>query len=311
MQWESRSRNGLILASAADRYTDPPYVLQRAVRRGELVRLRQGAYCSADTWANSSPRRRHVLRVQAVVAQSQHPVVVAGPSAGALWGFPSEEPWPDHVTLLERPRSGGTSEPGVRRTSAGAAGAATEVLDGFVVTSVARTALDLARGLDFPIAVAMLDWARWRKNDSAVSQAQLESQLRAARFRTGAAALKRAIDFSTSLSDSYYESRARATMELLGFDAPELQRTFTDAEGDIETDYFWPGVRVAGEFDGEVKYRDERYNRGDPAKVFWNEKRREDRLRRMVRGVVRLLAADVDSPRRLEKLLVDAGIPRR
>ena len=311
MLWQSRARDGLILTSSSDRLTDPPYLLQRAARRGELVRLRQGAYCSAEVWANAGPRERHVLRVRAVVAQSMDRVVVAGVSAGALWGFPIEGSWPEEVTLLHAPRSGGKSEPGVRRTSAGADGAETETVGGIVATSVARTALDLARGRDFPIAVGMLDWARWRKNPQRVPLSELRSQLVSARFRTGAIGLDRAVEFSTSLSASFYESKARASMELLGFEAPELQRTFVDAEGVIEPDYFWRGADVAGEFDGRSKYADVRFSNGDPAKVFWQEKRREDRLRRMVRTVVRIVAADVDSPRRLERLLRDAGIPRR
>ncbi len=177
MTWETRSRKGLILASASDPFSDPPYMLQRAARRGELVRLRQGAYCAADDWSQATPRGRHILRVRAVVEQAQSPLVVAGPSAAALWGFPHDGPWPDDVTILIDPGTGGKSEPGVRRTSAGASGAATQLLDGIVVTSVARTALDVARRCDFPVAVAMLDWARWRKNDFAVSLSDLEVQL--------------------------------------------------------------------------------------------------------------------------------------
>lgn len=311
MPWETHSRNGLILAAATGRFAEPAHMLQRAARRGELVRLRQGAYCLSEEWARANARHKHILRVRAVVGQSKGDAVVAGVSAGAVWGFPSASPWPTEVTLLHAARSGGKSEPGVRRTSAGAKGAATTAVDGIQVTSVARTALDLARGRDFPIAVAMLDWARWRKNDHRVSVDELWTQLHRARFRTGAATLARAIEFSTSLSDSIYESRARASMELLGFVSPELQHTFVDEEGELTPDYYWRTVNKAAEFDGQVKYTDEDYSRGDPARVFWNEKRREDRLRRMVDGVTRFVAVDVDDPRRLERLLVSAGIPRR
>jgi hypothetical protein len=120
----------------------------------------------------------------------------------------------------------------------------------------------------------------------------------------------RAVEFSVELSGSFGESVARVVIILLGFEVPELQVVFQDAEGNIETDFFWRGVRLAGEFDGKVKYSRQEYTGGDPTEVLWREKRREDRLRRMVAGVLRITWDDVMHPARLERLLVDAGVPR-
>jgi hypothetical protein len=118
------------------------------------------------------------------------------------------------------------------------------------------------------------------------------------------------VDFATSLSDSFGESRCRAAMELQGFDAPELQVEFRDAQGLIVPDFYWRSVRGAAEFDGKVKYTRGEYTGGDPAETVWREKKREDRLRRMVDGVTRILTADVNRPHSLVGLLLELGVPR-
>ena len=55
-------------------------------------------------------------------------------------------------------------------------------------------------------------------------------------------------------------------------------------------DFVVAGTRVIIEFDGKLKYAS-----GDPA-VLWEEKRREDRLRRMGYVVVRITWADLERP---------------
>jgi len=124
------------------------------------------------------------------------------------------------------------------------------------------------------------------------------------------AALWRAIDFSTSLSGSIGESDARAVMYQLGYPRPQLQVRFSDAEGDIFPDFYFAEDDAAVEFDGKAKYTRDEYTKGDPAEVVWREKKREDRLRRQVRTVVRILFEDVRSPLLLQRKLADAGIRR-
>jgi hypothetical protein len=237
--------------------------------------------------------------------------VVAGTSAAAVWGIPIVGDWPSEVSLLETPRSGGKSEPGVRRTSAGAANATIGEFDGMRVTSLARTALDLARRLDLPDAVATLDWTRWRRNDRRITADDLRHEWQAAHFRTGSAHLERAIAWSTDLSDSFGESRGRVAIRLLGFPEPELQRRFVDAEGAMEADYYFDDADIAGEFDGKIKYTRRDLTNGDPSAVVWREKLRQDRLRRLVSGVFRIVDADLTNPTRLARILLDAGVRRR
>lgn len=298
-------RDGLVLARTVLPFVESHRVLARAVEVGELHRLRRGAYVTAERWASATPRERHLLRIRAVAADARGEVVVAGHSAAAVWGMPLPG-FPESVTLLEQWKGGGRSEPGVRRTSRAAPFATSTNHAGLACTTLARTAIDVARGIPFAAAVARLDWALWRRNEHAVTSEDLVAELEHAR---PSRVLRMAVAFATHLSDSFGESDARATIHQLGFPAPTLQHPFVDEQGRIEPDFTWRDFGVAGEFDGKVKYTRAEMTLGDPSDVVWREKKREDRLRRQVRTVVRIVTDDVRHPERLRRLLLGAGLP--
>lgn len=293
-----------VRASGAD-----PRELQRACRRGVMIRVRRGVYIPSVTWLGLDTRERHLLAVLAVAHRSHPPFLIAGTSAGALWGLPFAAEWPAEVTLLVPTGSGGKSERGVRRTIVSSGAASGVLLDGIPVTSRPRTALDMARGEDFARAVAILDRAVWRRDPQACSIEQLLDELRRADYVRRHGHLMRAVSFATDLSDSPYESLTRAAIHELGFAPPELQVELRDAEGLIKPDFLWQGI-AAAEFDGRVKYTRAEYTDGDPSDVVWREKKREDRLRRHVPTVVRIVADDVHDRSRLAALLNGAGVPR-
>lgn len=119
-----------------------------------------------------------------------------------------------------------------------------------------------------------------------------------------------AIEFASSDSGSWGESDCRAAIHLLGYPAPELQRRFVDSEGEMFVDFYFDRDDVACEFDGKSKYTHDKYTMGDPAEVVWREKKREDRLRKQVRTVVRILTEDVRNPHLLDRKLREAGVRR-
>lgn len=74
----------------------------------------------------------------------------------------------------------------------------------------------------------------------------------------------------------------------------------------------WEETRVVGEFDGRDKYLKPEYLRGrTPSDVVFEEKVREDRIRATDRNVVRWVWDELNSPGRLERILLDAGVPLR
>ncbi len=284
--------------------------LRRDAERGILVRLRRGAFVSLTVWDAADSRGRHLLRARAALADVRRPAALAGVSAAAVWGMPIEEAWPTEVTILDEWRGGGRSEPGVRKTASGFRTASIQVVDGIPVTSIERTAIDIARTHSFAGAIGSLDWVLWRKRKGALEKIALVDELSRLNPRFGIRHLQRCIAFSTSLSDSFGESTARAVIHLLGFEPPELQVEFFDAQGKIEPDFFWRSIRRVAEFDGKAKYTRDEFTRGDPGEVVWREKKREDRLRAMEVDVTRILTEHVKAPVRLERMLLLAGVPR-
>jgi hypothetical protein len=311
MDYSALSRDGLILFDQIRGHlSGDSRSLRRDAERGRLVALRRGAFVERPVWDEASPRERHVLRARAALAAAQNTTVLAGVSAAAVWGMPIGGDWPADVTLLDRWRGGGRSEPGVRKTAAGFMTAQSAVVDGLPVTTLARTALDVARARSFADAAGSLDWALWRKNPRRILATELADELSVMNPRTGIRDLRRLVTFATDLSDSFGESKTRAVIRLLGFDDPLLQVPFRDEKGTMEPDYYWPKIAQAAEFDGKVKYTRDEFTGGDPSEVVWREKLREDRLRGLGLGVTRIVWADMMNPPRLERLLLAAGVPR-
>ena len=103
------------------------------------------------------------------------------------------------------------------------------------------------------------------------------------------------------------ESRSRVAMARLGVAAPVLQWAVIGPGGVVlgRADFGWPEHGVAGEFDGFVKYGRLLRPGEVPADVVFAEKRREDAMRAVLRGVVRWtwdeLATFLDVARRLPR----------
>jgi hypothetical protein len=101
-------------------------------------------------------------------------------------------------------------------------------------------------------------------------------------------------------------------MYLGGVKLPLLQSEVRDARGLAGyLDFEWPEDRIAGEFDGMVKYQKAEYLQGRTAgHVVVEEKRREDRIRATGRRVIRWTWSDLASPAKFAAFLVAAGVPK-
>lgn len=283
--------------------------LTREVERGVLLKLRRGAYIPVPLWDAADDRARHLLRVSAVLADARSESVVAGLSAAAVWGMPVLA-YPEHVSLLDRWKGGGRSEPGVVRTTAGFATARVVTVDGIRVTDLSRTALEVARRSSFAQAVGSVDWALSQRNGMPVRKDELARDIQKLPARVGPRHLERVVRFATDVSDSYGESMARATMFELGFASPQLQTEYRDNDGRMFADFSWNHLRIVAEFDGKVKYMGDLVPAGDPGEVVWREKLREDRLRALGLTVVRIVWSDLLDSAKLARKLAAVGVPR-
>lgn len=283
--------------------------LTRAVLDGRLIKLRRGAYADATVWSCLDDRGRHLLLARAVACDSAAEPVLAAHSAAAIWGMPALA-FGDRVAIQERWKGGGRSAPGVRRIAAGNRSVVPERHGGHLVTSIARTALELTRTEPFSIAVGSMDWALWERNPLRVTRENVLAELDRLPQRFGIERARRVLRFATHLSDSFGESWFRALVHELGFAPPVLQQPWSIEGQRYRTDYWWPQVNVVGEFDGKGKYLRSWREGDDPGEAVWREKKREDAIRTRVRTVIRPVWADLFEPGRVARALEAAGIPR-
>jgi hypothetical protein len=124
--------------------------------------------------------------------------------------------------------------------------------DGLLVTSTARTVVDLARELEFREAMVTIDHALRAGTPLAELHAVLERQ----QGWPGARRAREAIEFGDPRAESALESIARAAFHAAGLPPPVLQAQFWDGSRWMweRVDFWWPEFRTAGEADGLAKY---------------------------------------------------------
>lgn len=289
--------------------------LARRCQSGALFRVRHGAYVDGAAWKSLQPWEQYRVRVNAAAEMFAASTVFSWHSAAAVWGIPTiGTRQPVHALTLQN--DGGRSRAGVRRHYADPAGLKVHRRDGLLVTGRVRTVLDLAAFTPFVEAIAPLDHVLRPDKAQGLPAVGKDALLAGIEGNYTAAAARRilaAVEFADPLSASAGESYSRALMHVAGFQAPELQHEVRDEDGLAGfTDYYWAGVRVAGEFDGVEKYLKPEYLKGHTAsQAVVDEKYREDRIRSTGRGMVRWGWADLMAAGRLERKLAAAGVPRR
>lgn len=292
-----------------------PKELASRYRSGALVRLRQGVYVDGGVWRALSPWEQYRVRVHAAAETFIAPTIFARHSAASVWRIPTIGlRHPVHALTLQN--DGGRSRAGVLRHYAPPAGVECVEREGLLVTGRMRTVLDIAAFTPFVEAVVPVDHVL--KPDvsqrlPALTKEQLLAGIEGNYTAAAAQRIRTAVDFADPRSGSAGASYSRALMWVAGFQAPELQYEIRDGSGLVGySDYYWDGVRVAGEFDGVEKYVKPEYLKGrTPSQAVVDEKDRENRIRAQGYGVVRWVWADLMEPARLERKLAAAGVRRR
>lgn len=163
--------------------------------------------------------------------------------------------------------------------------------------------IDTVSRMPFAEAVVALDWIKANR------EVHLQPWLRYLSSGTKRGRWERAWDFATPHSESPGESRSRALMDELGFVIPAQQSVIETDSGAFRVDFCWAEDRVIGEFDGRVKYFDEATLNGrDPKEVLYQEKHREDALRRAGWIVIRWTWAVLNAPAGFAAYLKNAGV---
>lgn len=305
--------DGLILASDLGNAFGVDFRLRRESSRGRLQRVSRGLYYPSARWDQLRDDERYLIRVRGAALTRRGQAVLCHQSAAVLWGLPMLVGWPNEVHLLVERASGGRSDPGVRCHALGVDARDVTTTDGLLVTTIERTVVDLAATLDLKSAVALVDRALYqdrfgRTPTLTTKDALLATLERMLPFR-GSRRARAIIQFATHLSGSPAESASRVNIALSGFPEPELQHPFIVDGKECETDFYWREIDSAGECDGKVKYFNPEYLAGrSPEQVQYDEKQREDGIRRQVHGFGRWPASVGMSQFSLRRRLLELGL---
>lgn len=286
--------------------------LRLAIARGEWVRVVPGAFVRASEWTALTRIERHRLRVHEALRRRRGPVIASHAAAAAQWGIDMLGGWPDVVDLSCASARGGRSSGLVRRHPRELDDVATVSFGDHLITTPAQTALDLARALPFVQGVAVVDQAIWtgRTGGALTSLDEILRLLESGPRHRGDVRARRAISFADPLSANVRESQSRVVIAQLGFPRPRLQERRVLLSGRLVFgDFYWPDQDHWGELDGRGKYLSPQFGAGRSAQeIVLDEKRRENEIRREVRGFSRWEPDDADSPRRLYDILTSDGL---
>lgn len=242
---EFRHRDELLALGATDRQ------IRGWRRRNTMTRVWRGAY---HLGAQLPPWEELRISALAAAQRSGESVVLSHAAAATVLGMMVLNSDWKTVDFTSDGARGGTKR-GRRRLHVRRLDAEdVVVVDGVTVTSIARTALDLALAGDFVAAVCALDAAL----RMGVTREELQAGIGRLGRRRGIANLLAAVEEASPLSESVGESRSRALMlKWPEIPRPELQREFFNEAGALEArvDFLW-AERVVGEFDGKGKQED-------------------------------------------------------
>jgi hypothetical protein len=208
--------------------------LRVQVQKGGLVRVWYGVYAAADPDL--------IGRLAALDLFMGQRVVACMGTAAALHGFDLENTCAVHVL-----------DPGVRmRPTVGLmvhqrTGAPLQRVAGRLATAPAWTAVEVARQLRRPRALAALDAAL---HSLACTRAELESAVREQKGRRGIVSVRELVQYADGRAESGMESEARLVMIDFGLPRPELQYEIHGRHGELwRVDFAWPDQRVAAEYE--------------------------------------------------------------
>ena len=264
--------------------------LRRMRRNGTLIPVRRGAYVR-ERAADRSRDDEHRELVFATAPQLHAGAVVSHGSAAVLHRLPT---WPnaiDRVHVTRNRNSGGNRRAVVQVHAAPLTEMDITTIDGVLVTSLARTVLDLCRTVPIDQAVAAGD----RALAFGLVRAVLEKHLAQMPRWPGTRQARRVVALLDPRSESAGESVSRVRLHEDGLPAPELQQVIHDEDGQFvaRVDFCWQKQRTIGEFDGKIKYGRMLKSGQSIEEVLFAEKRREDALRDLGWQIVRWLWADL------------------
>ncbi len=277
-----------------------PAMLQTQLRSGRLVRVRPGVYLDAARWPadliGQALARAHAEQAVRPGAALSHD------TAALVWGVPCPGPgqWDLDLVHLTIERAGshrGSAGVILHRPAKLPRHHLVQDAEGYGVTSLARTCVDLARAWDLPGALVLLDATARRLCEAMTSSPRRKDYANPRLAEAARASLVEAITTCRATRllaplalmdparESPIESLTAAHLHRSGLPMPLFQAPIRTHRGTFYPDCLWPQHRLIGEADGAVKYTD--------PQAYVAEKEREQILRDLGYGIVRWLGREI------------------
>lgn len=208
--------------------------LEVAVRTGRVIRVRRGIYAMTPPGA--------AAKLAALDLATGTDIVVCMHTAAEVYGFSTE--LDDRLHILD---------PGIRlRPRADLVvhqriGAPLRRIKGRLATAPAWTAVEIARTLGRPRALAVLDAAL---HGGCCTVAELSAAVEEQKGRRGIVIVRELVELADGRAESPMESEARLVFIDGGLPTPELQYEIVDLNRKRwRVDFAWPEQRVVAEYD--------------------------------------------------------------
>jgi Transcriptional regulator, AbiEi antitoxin len=257
-----------------------PGRLQRAVARGEIVRLGPGAFATPATVAGcrATPEGRLRLASAAATLSTRRPSWASHASGLAMHRIPTGRSTPQRAAVTVDD-AGGVMQRRARydRHAARLPTWHRSEVEGVPAVTAERAVVDRCRQVPFVDRLIVGDAAL---NLKRVTREQIVEVLDFCSGWRGIRDAREAAAYFDGRRESPLESLSFGVFVLRGLPLPRCQVPIVDDWGDLigVVDFYWPEHGVIGEADGRVKYRRSPDGRAAKPTTLLDEKYRQELL---------------------------------
>lgn len=277
----------------------PERSIRTRVDSGAWLRVIPGGYVPREQLSAASEVDRHLALIRLLGPTMSAGSVMSHTSAAALWGLPLWNVDLTRVHCTREQKSGSCVTRNVHlhgaRSALTPAERPVDATRSVAVTSAARTVVDCARMVGFEQGVILADAALHKK---LATREELQAEVLQAGNCKGVSRARKVVEFADGRSESPGESRSRIVLCNSSLPGLELQYNIITEQGRwiARTDFAIPELKVAGEFDGQVKYGRYVPSGKTAGDVVFDEKVREDAIRDEQWEVVRWIWQEIATP---------------
>jgi very-short-patch-repair endonuclease len=247
-----------------------PDQIRAGARRGDLAAARRGVYADGAVARKlaSLVGGEQLIAIGAAAALSlpSAKAVVSHESAAHVHGIDLVAGRDSAVHLTRPPGAGWRGAKGIRMHSAALPDEHVTRDLGLLLTTAARTVVDLARTRPFRAGVVAADCALHKR---LATTDDLRSVLNFCTQWQGASTAAEVVAFADARAESPLESIARIVFRNAGLPPPKLQALIGTVDEVARVDFYWDKYRTIVEVDGALKYADPSRARAQLERDAW------------------------------------------